>query len=113
MFTSSEKMITLMSSDGEDFVVEEAVALQSQTIKHMIEDGYANQSIPLPNVTGHTMSKDLEYCKRPTSFSEKKEIELKAWDAEFTKGDQDTLFDVLLVIDPTLHAAILYFSLFG
>ncbi|KAJ4826758.1 SKP1-like protein 4 [Turnera subulata] len=60
-------MITLLSSDGEEFVVEEAVALQSQTIKHMIEDGCANQSIPLPNVTGHTLSKVVEYCKKHTS----------------------------------------------
>ncbi|KAJ4829005.1 hypothetical protein Tsubulata_050511 [Turnera subulata] len=95
MSTSSEKMITLLSSDGEEFVVEEAVALQSQTIKHMIQDGRANQSIPLPNVTGKTLSKVVEYCKKHTS-DESKEIELGAWDAEFTKVDQNTLFDVLL-----------------
>ncbi|KAJ4825247.1 SKP1-like protein 1B [Turnera subulata] len=90
-------MITLLSSDGEEFVVEEAVALQSQTIKHMIEDGCANQRIPLPNVTGHTLSKVIEYCKKHTSTSsENKETELKDWDTEFTRVDQNTLFDVLL-----------------
>ncbi|KAJ4835034.1 hypothetical protein Tsubulata_048264 [Turnera subulata] len=96
MSTSSEKMITLLSSDGEEFVVEEAVAFQSQTIKHMIEDGCADQSIPLPNVPGRTLSKVVEYCKKHTSSDENKEPELMAWDVEFTKVDQDTLFDVLL-----------------
>ncbi|KAJ4850667.1 SKP1-like protein 13 [Turnera subulata] len=84
-------MITLLSSDGEEFVVEEAVAVQSQTIKHLIEDGCSTDgSIPLPNVTGAVLSKVIEYCKKHSSSSggtKEEEKELEAWDAEFVKAD--------------------------
>ncbi|KAL9993878.1 putative S-phase kinase-associated protein [Helianthus debilis subsp. tardiflorus] len=58
---SSSKTIVLRSSDGETFVVDEVVAVESQTIKHMIEDGCADTSIPLPNVTSKILSKVIEY----------------------------------------------------
>ncbi|KAK3128644.1 hypothetical protein QOZ80_6BG0464680 [Eleusine coracana subsp. coracana] len=74
-------MITLKCSDGEDFEVEEAT-MQSQTIKHMIEDDCADNGIPLPNVTATILSKLLEYCG--------------SWDADFIKVDQATLFDLIL-----------------
>ena len=49
----SEK-ITLESSNGEAFEVAEAVALESQTIKHMTEDDCADNGIP--------------FAQRPTSL---------------------------------------------
>uniref|UniRef100_A0A7C8ZBF3 SKP1-like protein n=1 Tax=Opuntia streptacantha TaxID=393608 RepID=A0A7C8ZBF3_OPUST len=101
---SSGKKVTLKSSDGETFEVEEAVALESQTIKHMIEDDCADNAIPLPNVTGKILSKVIEYCKKHVDAAAAKssdersssDDELKAWDAEFVKVDQNTLFDLIL-----------------
>ncbi|KAK9690742.1 hypothetical protein RND81_09G151200 [Saponaria officinalis] len=106
------KKIVLKSSDGEDFEVEEAVALESQTIKHMIEDDCADNAIPLPNVTAIILSKVIEYCKKHVDFAEKDtntttttsttatsgsvDDELKNWDADFVKVDQNTLFDLIL-----------------
>ncbi|KAG2698294.1 hypothetical protein I3760_07G144700 [Carya illinoinensis] len=78
---SSGRKITLKSSDGETFEVDEAVALESQTIKHMIEDDCADNGIPLPNVTSKILSKVED---------------LKTWDAEFVRVDQATLFDLIL-----------------
>uniref|UniRef100_A0A453MV64 SKP1 component POZ domain-containing protein n=2 Tax=Aegilops tauschii subsp. strangulata TaxID=200361 RepID=A0A453MV64_AEGTS len=52
-----KKMITLKSSDGEEFQVEEAVAMESQTIRHMIEDDCADNGIPLPNVDSKILSR--------------------------------------------------------
>ncbi|KAM1047622.1 hypothetical protein ACFX13_027525 [Malus domestica] len=98
--SSSSKKITLKSSDGESFEVEEAVALESQTIKHMIEDDCADNGIPLPNVTSKILAKVIEYCKRHVDAAKPdekiSEDDLKAWDQEFVKVDQATLFDLIL-----------------
>ncbi|KAG1359437.1 putative SKP1-like protein 1A [Cocos nucifera] len=105
----AEKII-LKSSDGEVFEVEETVAMESQTIKHMIEDDCAGNGIPLPNVTSKILSKVIEYCKRHVeasaaaaskyaaedSSSKPADNELKAWDEEFVRVDQATLFDLIL-----------------
>lgn len=100
---SSGRKITLKSSDGETFEVDEAVALESQTIKHMIEDDCADNGIPLPNVTSKILSKVIEYCRKHVEAPKADERgssvddELKAWDADFVKVDQATLFDLILV----------------
>ncbi|XVE69692.1 hypothetical protein DITRI_Ditri10aG0011600 [Diplodiscus trichospermus] len=100
--SSAGRKITLRSSDGESFEVDEAVALKSQTIKHMIEDDCADNGIPLPNVTSKILSKVIEYCKKhveaPKSDDRSASVddELKAWDADFVKVDQATLFDLIL-----------------
>ncbi|KAH0456729.1 SKP1-like protein 1 [Dendrobium catenatum] len=99
--------VTLKSSDGEEFVVEEAVARESQTILHMIEDGCADSGIPLPNVNSKILAKVIEYCKKHVESVSKPsgtgsvddkpiEEELKNWDADFVKVDQATLFDLIL-----------------
>jgi S-phase kinase-associated protein 1 len=104
---SESKKITLKSSDGETFVVDEAVAVESQTIKHMIEDDCADNEIPLPNVTSKILAKVIEYCKKHVEAGSDKEKNvtggaekdesLKSWDTEFVKVDQNTLFDLILV----------------
>nr|CAD1821321.1 unnamed protein product [Ananas comosus var. bracteatus] len=107
------RTITLKSSDAEVFEVEEAVAMESQTIKHMIEDDCAASVIPLPNVTSKILSKVIEYSKRHVDAAaaasaaaaaaaagdgaaRPADDELKQWDAEFVKVDQATLFDLIL-----------------
>lgn len=100
---SESKMIMLKSSDNENFEVEEAVAVESQTIKHMIEDDCANTTIPLPNVSSKILAKVIEYCKKHVESPKTDEVNkaaddvLKTFDAEFVKVDQATLFDLILV----------------
>ncbi|KAH0720567.1 SKP1-like protein 1B [Solanum tuberosum] len=93
-------MIVLRSSDGETFEVDEAVALESPTIKHMIEDDCTDTSISLPNVTSKILVKVIEYCKRhvevPKAEDKTAEVDLKTFDAEFVKVDQSTLYDLML-----------------
>ncbi|KAL3634323.1 SKP1-like protein 1A [Castilleja foliolosa] len=105
---NGSKKIVLRSSDGELFEVEEAVAVESQTIKHMIEDDCAYAEIPIHNVTSVILSKVIEYCKRhvdasaSASNAEDKpsstavsDNELNAFDADFVKVDKSTLFDLI------------------
>ncbi|TVT97410.1 hypothetical protein EJB05_57345, partial [Eragrostis curvula] len=108
-----KKMITLHSSDGEQFEIEEAVAKQSQTIRHMIEDDCTDNGVPLPNVNSKILSKVIEYCNKhaeakaddagaeaasssTATKSSDGSKDLKTWDAEFVKVDQGTLFDLIL-----------------
>ena len=76
------------------------MALESQTIKHMIEDDCADSGIPLPNVTSKILAKVIEYCKKHVEAANPEdkpsEDDLKTWDAEFVKVDQATLFDLIL-----------------
>ena len=58
---ADKKRLTLRSSDSEEFEVEEAVAMESQTIRHMIEDDCADNGIPLPNVNSKIIAKVIEY----------------------------------------------------
>ena len=64
--------------------------------------------MPLPNVTSKILSKVIEYAKfhvdKPAAGAEAgteapKELgeEAKAWNAEFVKVDQGTLFELILV----------------
>ena len=102
----ASKKITLKSSDGELFEVDQDVAMESQTIKHMIEDDCAESGIPLPNVNSKILAKVIEYCKKHVESSAKgsnsaddKAVDekIKSWDAEFVNVDQATLFDLILV----------------
>ncbi|KAK3037149.1 hypothetical protein RJ639_031036 [Escallonia herrerae] len=97
---ASVKKITLKSLDGESFEVDQTVALESQTIKHMVEDDCADSVIPLPNVTSKILAKVIEYCKmhvEPLKPDDRAAADdLKSWDAEFVKVDQPTLFDLIL-----------------
>ncbi|KAD4982131.1 hypothetical protein E3N88_18802 [Mikania micrantha] len=89
----------LKSSDGETFEVEEAVALKSQTIKHMIEDECADTSIPLHHVDSKTLSKVIEYCKKHVESTKNKdktaEEDLKTFDSEFAEAAKGSLFDLI------------------
>ncbi|CAN1226672.1 SKP1-like protein 1A [Linum perenne] len=106
----TERKFTLISSDGESFQVEEAIAMESQTIKHMIEDDCAGEAIPLPNVHSKILAKVIEYCKKHVETPKLDAVStsnaavstsnaddsLKQWDTDFAKVDQATLFDLIL-----------------
>ncbi|KAJ4834531.1 SKP1-like protein 1A [Turnera subulata] len=101
--STEAKKITLKSSDGETFEVDQVVALESQTIKHMIEDDCVDNEIPLPNVTSKILAKVIEYCKKHVEEAaadkdkdKSSDEALKNWDTDFVKVDQNTLFDLIL-----------------
>mmetsp|Transcript_11624 Transcript_11624/g.40437 ORF Transcript_11624/g.40437 Transcript_11624/m.40437 type:complete len:158 (-) Transcript_11624:2894-3367(-) len=95
--------VILRSSDDEQFEVDADVAYESQTVKNMIEDTGVDTPIPLPNVSSKVLALVIEYCKYHVEASKttedknaRSEDELKAWDADFVKVDQGTLFELIL-----------------
>ncbi|PWA64561.1 SKP1-like protein 1A [Artemisia annua] len=93
------KMVSVMTSDGVTFELDEEVAMQSLAIKNMIEDGCADAVIPLPKVNSDILSKVIEYCKKHAESSKKTEQaaedELKEFDAEFSRPDRPDMFDII------------------
>ncbi|OIT20109.1 PREDICTED: SKP1-like protein 1A [Nicotiana attenuata] len=93
---SSKKLLVLKTSDGEEFELEEAVAVRSEAIKNMVEDDCASNTIPLPNVDSKTMAKVIEYWKKHSDEGVK-EDELKDFDKNYVKVLNYTeLYDLIL-----------------
>ncbi|CAO2141552.1 unnamed protein product [Urochloa humidicola] len=84
-----KKMITLKSSDGEEFEVEEAVAMESQTIRH--KHVHAAAAATAASKAG---SDDAGAAAANSTAASGED--LKNWDADFVKVDQATLFDLIL-----------------
>ncbi|PIA62087.1 hypothetical protein AQUCO_00200229v1 [Aquilegia coerulea] len=94
-----KNVITLKTLDGFTFEVEEGVMLQSDAIKHMIEEGVAKDEIPLHNVTGFILDKVIDYCKKHYNKKPSDDEEVKKWDTEFIDVDQPTLYDLIMAAD--------------
>ncbi|KAJ3701297.1 hypothetical protein LUZ61_005002 [Rhynchospora tenuis] len=69
--SSTTNTITLTSSDGEEFVVDDKVARECVTIRNMMDDDCVITNFPLPNVTSKTLSKVIEYCQKHVAEAEK------------------------------------------
>ncbi|KAH7332152.1 hypothetical protein KP509_20G071600 [Ceratopteris richardii] len=102
MNTSEELKVKLKSADDELFEVEEIVALESRTIKDIVEDIGTDCVIPLLNVSSQILSKIIKYCryhalevpnkgegdgKRPALSEE----DVTHWDGKFL---EDSLLDL-------------------
>ena len=95
-------MIVLKSSDGESFVVEEAVARQSKIISFLVEE-LPDQELPFTNLTSEILRNVIEYCKKHVveygsgDSSSSSSDDLKKWDVKFVgEIDQPTLMDLIM-----------------
>ncbi|KAK4707894.1 hypothetical protein R3W88_028819 [Solanum pinnatisectum] len=79
----ASKKLILKSSDGDEFEIEESVAVQSGTIKNMVDDDYT--LIPLPNVNTQNLIVIIEYMKKHGEKTDSNEEEIKEFDKEFMK----------------------------
>uniref|UniRef100_A0ACD5YDQ2 Uncharacterized protein n=1 Tax=Avena sativa TaxID=4498 RepID=A0ACD5YDQ2_AVESA len=109
MAEATEKKFTLRSSDNQEFQVLESVAIQSQTIKNMIDDDCANNVIPLANVDAKILAKVIEYCKKHVAKSgadaaagdadkdsKAADEDTATFDKDFVNVEQTILFDLIL-----------------
>jgi S-phase kinase-associated protein 1 len=75
-----------------------------QNIKNVDLEG-SDAPIPLPNVSSKIFELVVKYAEyhnaNPTTDDTKKTVE--AWDAEFMKVEQQTLFDLILVFSNQIY----------
>ncbi|XP_010490823.1 PREDICTED: SKP1-like protein 18 [Camelina sativa] len=118
--TMSSNKITLISSDGVSFEIDEAVARQFLIVAHMIEDDCADKAIPVDNVTGDILALVIEYGEKHVEeagvkLDEEEEEEAKKkldeWDAEFVeKIDLETVFRLILAANFLNYEGLLGFA---
>ena len=115
-----DKMITLVSSDGEKLQVTSKAAQRSQLVKGIIEDYPDDAEVPLNNVKSNILKKIKEYLdhyqdvdpkeiERPLASQNYQEC-VDAWDFEFINVDLDLIFEIILAanymdIKPLLELA--------
>lgn len=114
--------IKLVSADGETFEVERNVIAASSTIKNMMDQievaSEDDEPIPIQNVTGSILKRVIQWAQYHRNDKndaedgqrEKRSENISAWDYDFLKVDQGTLFELLLAanylgIDGLLDAA--------
>ncbi|KAJ4877980.1 SKP1-like protein 14 [Raphanus sativus] len=93
--------ITLVSSDGESFEVEEAVAREFEIVAHMLEDGCTGSNIPIATVDGKILSKVITYCKKHVEVgnvegNEDAKKALEEFDKKVVDEERETLFALIL-----------------
>ncbi|XP_022764312.1 SKP1-like protein 11 [Durio zibethinus] len=98
---STSKVLTLMSKDNQIFEVEESVAMQSELIKNMIEDGCATGVIPLFRVHSRTLTMIIEWCKNHVDYVEANNVadvekEFNSWESEFLDVDRVSLNELFM-----------------
>jgi len=93
--SKSTNIVKLKSSDNKTFEVEEAVAVQSETLKNMVDDGCANDTIPLPNVSGKILEMVLGWCKKHVDETVTGD-ELNKYEVDFLDLDQEVLYGLLM-----------------
>jgi len=115
-----DKMLTLVSSEGEKMQISVKAAQRSQMIKRIIDDFPNETEIPLNNVKSNILKKIKEYLdhyqdtdpkeiERPLASQNYQEC-VDPWDFEFINVDLDLIFEIILAsnymdIKPLLELA--------
>jgi len=88
----------LLSKEQEVFEVPRGVAMRSVTIKDMAEDTGVDVPVPLPMVSSKVLTKVIEYCTyhHAADRDQTPEDEQQAWDRDFLKVDDESLFSLIL-----------------
>lgn len=100
---SSAKKITLKSSDGELFEVEEAVAAMFSAFNPAADNNLAScTEVTIGELTGDILAMVIEYCEKQadTAASDEPHCEsLKKWEADFVDVDMEILLELSSAAD--------------
>ncbi|PIN11060.1 SCF ubiquitin ligase, Skp1 component [Handroanthus impetiginosus] len=95
--TSSNPLVTLRSSDGQEFIIPKSAAVLSGTIKNMLEEGFGDSVIPILNVDGKTLAKIIAYLNEHGSGNHMSDEKKKDFDGEFLSQQEITdLFEIVM-----------------
>jgi len=103
------KTVHLHSQDGESYDVPLSVAVMSELVKTMIDEGQDDeeaQEIPLPNVKAVILAKVIEFMQhskvepmteieKPLKSANMTEV-VQEWYSTFVNVEQETLFELIL-----------------
>jgi len=103
---SEEKILKLVSQEGEKFELAKRIAVQSELVKTMSEGDKEENEIPVPNVKTSVLKKVIEYMRyhvdnpareieKPLKSANMSEV-VSQWDADFVDVDQEVLFELIL-----------------
>ncbi len=108
-FSTTERLVHLVSQEGEQFEVPLDVATMSELVKTMFDPEQPEdevQEIPLPNVKSVILSKVIEFLtyykgepmndiEKPLKSSNMNEV-VQEWYADFVNVEQEILFELIL-----------------
>ena len=108
-FSTTERLVHLVSQEGEQFEVPLDVATMSELVKTMYDSEQPEdevQEMPLPNVKSSILAKVIEFVthyqekpmteiEKPLKSSNMNEV-VQEWYADFVNVDQEILFELIL-----------------
>ena len=108
-FSTTERLVHLISQEGEQFNVPVDIAKMSELVKTMFDTDQPEdevQEIPLPNVKTSILSKVIEFLshykgepmteiEKPLKSSNMNEV-VQEWYADFVNVEQEILFELIL-----------------
>jgi hypothetical protein len=91
---SKPETITLNAGDEQSFAVPRAIALKLKTVENQLKDlGDAEDTIPLPNVTGPILEKVLDFVKwhheHPQPGDEERDVSVQSVLEEAKEDNKD------------------------
>ena len=94
-----QQNITLISSDGDSFIISEECASLSAVIQNIIEDVGGERPITLSNVRSDVLIKIIEFMNFYADHKSKdgfKTLEMREWEKQYMDISTDEMYEILV-----------------